>query len=159
MPGGTENCFFGREKCGDIIPTGVRLNGINSPADLYDALASGLWCADTCAPRMRNEWSSENMTLGQCSVTAFIVQDIFGGQVYGIPLSGGNFHCYNCVGNVCFDLTSGQSGDRAGLLVYDKSNLQSRVQHFARQEKLERYNALKSALERYADGYGGCIEN
>ena len=53
MPGGTENCFFGREKCGDIIPTGVGLNGINSPADLYDALASGLWCADTCAPRMK----------------------------------------------------------------------------------------------------------
>ena len=37
--------------------------GINTPTDLYDAL-SHIWCADTCAPRMRDRWTKDNMTLG-----------------------------------------------------------------------------------------------
>lgn len=37
--------------------------GINTPTDLYDALCH-IWCADTCAPRMRDSWTKENMTLG-----------------------------------------------------------------------------------------------
>ena len=57
--------------------------GIMTPQDLYDAL-SVIWCADTCAPRMRDNWTKENKTLGQCSITAFLAQDIFGGIVKGI---------------------------------------------------------------------------
>ena len=72
--------------------------GIHTPIDLYDAL-SEIWCADTCAPRMRQNWTRENRTLGQCSITAFLAQDIFGGKVYGVPRPDGNFHCYNVVGD------------------------------------------------------------
>lgn len=32
------------------------------------------------------------MTLGQCSITAFLAQDIFGGEVYGILRPGGNYY-------------------------------------------------------------------
>ena len=53
----------------------------------------------------------ENMTLGQCSITAFLAQDIFGGDVYGVLRSGGNYHCYNVIGDCVFDLTSEQFGD------------------------------------------------
>ena len=79
--------------------------GIHTPRDLYNRLWD-LWCADTCAPRMRGDWSEDNRTLGQCSVTAFLAQDIFGGKVYGIPLPDGGFHCYNVIGDCVFDLTS-----------------------------------------------------
>lgn len=75
--------------------------GICTPVDLYDAL-SEIWCADTCAPRMRQNWTRENRTLGQCSITAFLAQDIFGGKVYGVPRPDGNFHCYNVVGDCRF---------------------------------------------------------
>ena len=75
--------------------------------DLYDLL-SDIWCADTCAPRMREGWSKENKTLGQCSITAFLAQDIFGGEVYGILRSDGNYHCYNVIGDCVFDLSSEQ---------------------------------------------------
>ena len=44
---------------------------------LYDDLLQ-CWCAETCAPRMRGDWSTENPTLGQCSITSFLVQDIMG---------------------------------------------------------------------------------
>lgn len=81
-----------------------------TPRLLYDLL-SGVWCAETCAPRMRRDWSEDNPTLGQCSITAFLAQDLFGGEVYGVPLDDGNFHCYNVVGGCVFDLTSEQFGD------------------------------------------------
>ena len=84
-------------------------NGL-TPRDYYDLL-SEIWCADTCAPRMRSDWTNENKTLGQCSITAFLMQDVFGGKVYGISRPGGNYHCFNDVGGCIFDLTSEQFGD------------------------------------------------
>ena len=36
--------------------------GIRNPRQLYDAL-SKLWCADTCAPRMRKDCTKENVPL------------------------------------------------------------------------------------------------
>ena len=120
--------------------------GINTPIDLYEAL-SHIWCADTCAPRMRENWTPENMTLGQCSITAFLVQDIFGGEVRGILRPGGNYHCYNVVGDCVFDLTSEQFGEEK--LDYTDNPVQSREVHFAKTEKKERYEYLKKALEEY----------
>ena len=88
--------FYGADRTDGIKSITNEYPGINSPKDLYDAL-SEIWCAETCAPRMRDEWSKENKTLGQCSITAFLAQDIFGGKVYGIERPGGNFHCYNVI--------------------------------------------------------------
>ena len=117
-----------------------------TPCNCYDLL-SGIWCADTCAPRMRAEWNPENRTLGQCSITAFLIQDIFGGKVCGVPLGDGNFHCFNVVGDCVFDLTSEQFGDQK--MDYDNCPEQERSVHFMKTEKKERYEKLKAALDDY----------
>lgn len=138
--------FYGWQQA-IVRPIHDKYRDIQSPRDLYDRL-SAVWCADTCAPRMRHLWTKENRTKGQCSITAFLVQDIFGGKVYGIPLGDGSVHCYNVVGDCCFDLTSEQFGDRAKELVYENNPEQSREVHFASEEKRIRYEKLKMALER-----------
>ena len=69
--------FYGWEHA-DMPPANPRYARVKTPRDLYDLL-SGLWCAKTCAPRLRAQWSPEDRTLGQCSITAFLAQDIFGG--------------------------------------------------------------------------------
>ena len=79
--------FWGFEHA-DVHAVNDEYKGIDTPYDLYDAL-SEIWCAKTCAPRMRQNWTKENKTLGQCSITAFLAQDIFGGKVYGILRHGG----------------------------------------------------------------------
>ena len=94
---------------------------------------------------MRGEWTPENKTLGQCSITAFLAQDIFGGRVFGVPRSGGNYHCYNVVGDCCFDLTSEQFGNE--ILVYENNPEQFREVHFAKEEKRVRYEYLKKELQ------------
>ena len=122
--------------------------GIVTPQDMYDAL-SHIWCEYTCAPRLRNEWSKDNITLGQCSITAFLVQDIFGGRVFGVLRPGGNYHCYNVIDGVTFDLTSEQFGDEK--LNYEDNPQQLREVHFAKQEKKERYEYLRDELKKYCD--------
>lgn len=140
--------FYGSGNA-DCKPVNELYPQIKSPADLYGAL-SELWCAETCAPRLRSEWTKENKTKGQCSITAFLVQDIFGGKVYGIPLADGNYHCYNVIGECCFDLTSEQFGEKAKELVYENNPEQYREVHFAKEEKRLRYEMLCKKLKEKA---------
>ena len=114
-----------------------------TPRDIYDLL-SNIWCEYTCAPRMRKDWSEANRTLGQCSITAFLAQDLFGGKVYGVPLEDGNYHCFNVVGDCVFDLTSEQFGDT--VLNYENCPEQFREVHFAKEEKRQRYEYLRQRL-------------
>ena len=116
-----------------------------TPRDYYDLL-SQIWSADTCAPRMRQSWSPENKTLGQCSITAFLLQDIYGGEVYGVPLGDGNYHCFNVVGDCVFDLTSEQFEKQK--LNYVSCPKQERSIHFAKAEKKARYELLWGELMR-----------
>ena len=114
-----------------------------TPREYYDLL-SEIWCAETCAPRMRSDWSPENKTLGQCSITAFLLQDLYGGKVFGVPLGDGNYHCFNVVGDCVFDLTSEQFGEKK--LNYTDCPEQFRETHFAKEEKRQRYELLKARL-------------
>lgn len=130
-------CFYGWQEAE------VRDARGRTPRDYYDLL-SKIWCAETCAPRMRQDWTEENRTLGQCSVTAFLMQDIYGGKVLGVPLEDGSFHCFNEVGGCVFDLTSEQFGSRK--LCYDNCPEQDRRVHFAKEEKRLRYEKMRAAL-------------
>ena len=135
--------YFGSEDRGLCIEN-PDYPAIHTPQDLYDTL-SGIWCEETCAPRMRKDWSEKNRTLGQCAITAFLAQDIFGGEVYGVPLEDGNFHCFNVVDGHTFDLTSEQFEKS---LDYSYVVKQAREDHFAKEEKYQRYLLLKERLEK-----------
>lgn len=139
--------FYGWQTA-DCKPTNSLFEKIENPRNLYDIL-SEIWCEETCAPRLREKWSCNNRTVGQCSITAFLAQDIFGGKVYGILREGGNYHCYNVVslpsgGECLFDLTSEQFGNEK--LCYESNPEQLREVHFKKEEKYQRYNYLKSEL-------------
>ena len=96
--------FYGHETA-DVKARTNEYPGIETPKDLYRALWP-LWTRETCTERMREDWTEENRTLGQCSITAFLAQDIFGGRIWGIPQEDGGWHCYNDVMGCVFDLTS-----------------------------------------------------
>ena len=128
--------FWGEERA----PESVRA--------LYERLGN-CWCAETCAARMRDDWSEENRTLGQCSITSFLVQDLMGGEVLGLPLRDGGTHCFNRVDGVTFDLTSEQFGGKK--LDYSVCTVQTREEHFKQDpDKLRRYELLK---KRYHELY------
>ena len=134
--------FYGSDTL-SVKPINSDFTKVKDQRHLYDLL-SDIWCEYSCAPRYRKDWSKENKTLGQCSISSFLIQDIFGGKVYGVPLKEGDFHCYNVVDGIRFDLTSEQFGDEK--LVYDDKYEQTREEHFASKEKYERYLYLKNTL-------------
>ena len=129
----------------DVKPTNENYVAIKNQRDLYDKL-NGIWCQYSCAPRYRSQWSLQNKTLGQCSITAFLAQEIFGGEVFGVPLADGGVHCYNVVGDVTFDLTSEQFGDEA--LVYDHTNKQLFAENLCTEEKQQRFRFLRDELQK-----------
>lgn len=137
--------FYGWEQA-TVPAVSEEYAGIGTPQQLYDALCR-VWCAETCAPRLRAQWHTEHPTWGQCSVTAFLAQDIFGGEVYGVLRPQGNYHCYNVVGDCVFDLTSEQFGDE--LLCYTGNPVQLRAEHFAKEEKRLRYELLRQRLKAF----------
>ena len=146
--------FYGWENASKVKVKNPIYKGIETPIDLYDKLEK-VWCADTCAPRMRMNWTPSNKTLGQCSITAFLAQDIFGGEVYAMETDNGGLHCYNKVDGCVFDLTSEQFGDKAKELIYDCVLLQDResANHFVKEEKRARYEYIRNRLVKNVVGH------
>ena len=126
-----------------VKPINPIYKSIKDQRHLYDLL-SDIWCEYTCTPRLRKEWSKENKTCGCCSIACLLVQDIFGGEIYGVYVDG-NVHCFSKVGDEIFDLTSEQFGDLK--LNYALDHPQSREEHLSNQNKKERYLYLVSKLQ------------
>ncbi len=108
----------------------------------------GAWCRQTCAPRMQEGWTGLNRTLGQCSVTSFLVQDILGGRVLGTVLTDGSVHCFNEVDGKIYDLTSMQIENSGQQCHYEEGTVQDREKHFSKAEKYQRYLLLKERKDR-----------
>ena len=62
------------------------------------------WSKETCSPGLRNSWSPNNPSLGQCAITAMLVNDIFGGKIMRCMASTGS-HYYNMINGKIVDLT------------------------------------------------------
>ena len=113
---------------------------IKDLAGLFEFLL-GIWTKETCAPRLQNSWSKDEPTVGQCSVTAFVIQDIFGGDVYAVKLDNGDLHCFNVIKENIVDFTSEQLKNNE--IIYNLNLPQNRETHFKNKEKFERYLQLK----------------
>ncbi|MCF0115807.1 MAG: hypothetical protein HUJ56_10670 [Erysipelotrichaceae bacterium] len=142
--------FYGYEVTGNIRPISKEYKGINSPNELYDVLMK-IFSRDTCTTRLRHIWSKDNPTCGQCSITALLVQDIFGGKVYEMDSPGGSIHSFNEVNGIVFDLTSEQFGDKVSELDYSLVSIQDRNMRLKNKEKLERYELLKRLVKEYCN--------
>lgn len=53
------------------------------------------WSQDTASPNCQKIWSRKNPALGQCAVTALLVQDLLGGELIRTEVSGYGSHYYN----------------------------------------------------------------
>ena len=70
-------------------------------------ILSKSWSKDTCSPSLKDDWTNENSALGQCAVTALIVNDFMGGKIMRCMCETGS-HYYNLINNEIIDLTSSQ---------------------------------------------------
>jgi histone deacetylase complex regulatory component SIN3 len=101
------------------------------------------WSKETCSPGLRNEWSKENPSLGQCAVTALIVNDFFGGEIMRCMASSGS-HYYNMIDNELVDLTKEQFLGEEPL--YDDGKERTREYLLGNEDTKKRYLLLKKNL-------------
>jgi hypothetical protein len=76
---------------------------VRSVEDLEDGLKIA-W-----PPATSPKWRADNPALGQCSVTALLVQDLFGGQILNTRV-GTQWHFYSRIPGQRRDLTASQFG-------------------------------------------------
>jgi len=58
--------------------------GLKNPDMMISVLESvikGSWDSQTCFPSLRRKWSEDRPAVGQCAVTALLIQDQFGGDI------------------------------------------------------------------------------
>lgn len=100
------------------------------------------WSKDTCHPAYTDKWSEANPAIGQCLVTALVIQDELGGDIYDCKV-GRSRHFYNVVNGETIDLTFSQFPE--GSKITD-SRIRDRKQLLANKETRHRYELLKNKI-------------
>jgi hypothetical protein len=100
----------------------------------------------TWSLRTSGKWAADNPARGQCSVTALLVEEMFGGEILKTPLPEG-VHFYNRIDGQRIDLTDDQFSTP---IVY--ADLPSDRQEALSGTTAARYEALKSA---FGEAYSG----
>ena len=102
------------------------------------------WSEETCSPGLKTNWSKENPSLGQCAITAMIVNDFFGGKIMRCMASSGS-HYYNLIDNQIVDLTVEQfMGERP---LYEEGTERTREYLLSNENTKKRYSLLLRNLK------------
>lgn len=107
-------------------------------------LLSCSWEKETCAPGLRDEWNEKNPSLGQCAITALIVNDIYGGKIMRCMASTGS-HYYNIVDDELVDLTVEQF--LGEIPQYEKGEERTREYLLSNEDTKNRYMLLNKNLQ------------
>ncbi len=105
------------------------------------------WCAATAHPSYQKDWTEDNPSCGQCCVTALVVQELYGGDIYSCKV-GNNSHFVNIINERIVDKTAEQFGG-VDKIQYISGSFRKRTRASLLKSKdvKERYELLKSRLE------------
>jgi hypothetical protein len=101
---------------------------------------------DTCYPGERKDWTKQNPTIGQCAITALVVQDYLGGE---IAYDQNNIHFWNRIDGKDIDFTREQF-DTNIIIQMTRIRTRQDILEGPRAEAAEtltRYNLLSSRIK------------
>ncbi|MBU5261828.1 YunG family protein [Bacillus atrophaeus] len=114
---------------------------IQDEQELKDILTKS-WSQKTSS-----KWTKECPSCGQCSVTALVIQDRYGGSILKTKV-GGSWHFYNSINGGVYDFTSDQFPQR---IVYQ--NIPSSRQEAFLDTNEEQYLYLRSAFSQNINSF------
>lgn len=105
------------------------------------------WCRETAHPSYQSQWSADNPSMGQCLVTALIIQDKYGGDIYSCKV-GSNSHFINIINERIIDKTAEQFGG-SDKIKYLSGSFRQRARESLLKNKdtRRRYELLKSRIK------------
>lgn len=114
------------------------------------------WNSETCVPSLREKWSEENPSLGQCAITALVVNDFLGGNIMRCMSSTGS-HYYNFIDNEIMDFTREQFGQETPD--YEHGEERSREYLLGNEDTKARYTRLvNNVRENISINKKRCLE-
>ncbi len=117
-----------------------------------DALTQALyesWGKDTAYKNDRGKWTEINRAAGQCTVTAMIINDYFGGKIYrGYSKKNNLYHYWNIIDGKKVDLTASQFDND---IHFDKVVLKKKDQLIKIDNVRKRYYILKGRVDNYLE--------
>ena len=105
------------------------------------------WCRETAHPSYQSMWSEDNPSCGQCCVTALMIQDLYGGDIYSCKV-GNCSHFVNIINERIIDKTAEQFGG-TGNIKYISGSFRKRARTSLLKNKdvKKRYELLKARLD------------
>lgn len=105
------------------------------------------WCRETAHPSYQNKWSEDNPSVGQCCVTALVMQDLYGGDIYSCKV-GNHSHFVNIINERIIDNTAEQFGGTDKIKYVSGSfRKRSKTSLLKSKDVKRRYELLKLRLE------------
>ena len=118
--------------------------------EVLESMLKKSWTKDTCVASCRDGWSEENPCVGQCAITALIVNDYIGGKIMRCMTSTGS-HYFNMIDGIVVDLTKDQFEER---VPYEESSERTREYLLSNEDTKNRYFELLKNLKSSFLEYG-----
>lgn len=108
------------------------------------------WNKNTCDPSLQEDWNENNKALGQCVVTALIVNDFLGGKIMKCMVESES-HYYNLVNGNVIDLTASKFD-----IVPDYTQTEERTREYllSNKDTMKRYKLLLNKVKDNFVKYG-----
>lgn len=104
------------------------------------------WCRETAHPSYQDKWSEDNPSCGQCLITALVIQEQLGGDIYSCKV-GNCSHFVNIINERIIDKTAEQFGGTAKIkYVAGSFRLRTRESLLKSKDVKQRYTLLKTRL-------------
>lgn len=108
------------------------------------------WDIETAYHEDRRLWNKNNKSVGQCTVTALIVNDFFGGKIIrGYSRKHRLYHYWNEIDGVKIDLTFEQFHNSKPDIVFSDHICKSREELLKIKSVKTRYLLLKKRVDDY----------
>lgn len=141
---GREISFYGIETSSNIKPISNDYK-INDLKDLFEILLN-VWDDKTVSPGCLPVYNNENdPSKGQCTITAMLVQDIFGGTIRRIHVGMGT-HSLNEINGELYDLASDQFKVMNIPLNYEENEIADREKLNEDDNVYKRYLLLREKV-------------
>lgn len=103
------------------------------------------WSKETCYPLLQSKWNEKERSIGQCAVTALILNEYFGGKICKCKVGEISFY-FNKINDEIIDLTGEQFGDIN--IQYEPFKEKTREQLLENEDTKKRYQLLKLKLDQ-----------
>ena len=103
------------------------------------------WTKETAHPAYQTKWNFENPSIGQCLVTALLIQELKGGEIVSCKV-GRYSHFVNIINGQIEDYTAEQFNIP---IEYKKLAIKDRKTLLKNKDTLKRYEALKANFLRF----------